>query len=212
MASHDLQEPLRKIQIFTDRLYEAEGGRGDSISRNYMDKIASSAGRMQQLTKDLLNLSVLEKQIDLGPVEVEKSIRMAIDVLDLKMKEKKATITIGDIPTVVGNERYLSQLFFNLIGNAIKFSAVAPEVRITAEKIEDRVRIKIVDNGIGMSEEGMTKIFEAFQRLNDTSEYEGSGLGLAICKRIMNIHNGSISVSSELGVGSTFTINLPAYD
>jgi two-component system, chemotaxis family, sensor kinase Cph1 len=210
MASHDLQEPLRKISLFASRMYEGNEEKMTTRSREYTEKIIESSDRLRQLTQDLLNLAVLDEEIRLEKTQPVKAITLAKEDLDLKIRDKNATIHIGDIPPVIGNERYLSQLFFNLIGNSLKFSSKPPVITITAEKRNELVIVEVSDNGIGMTPEGSKKIFDPFQRLNSKSSYEGSGIGLAICKKIMDIHHGSISVKSKIGEGSTFTLTLPA--
>jgi two-component system, chemotaxis family, sensor kinase Cph1 len=129
--------------------------------------------------------------------------------MEIKILEKNAVISVSDLPAVMGNREYLAQLFMNLLGNSIKFSKNTPLITITGLIKADKVLIYIRDNGIGMSEEHVDKIFFAFQRLHSRTEYEGSGIGLAICKRIVELHQGRISVESTLGEGTTFIVELP---
>ncbi len=124
--------------------------------------------------------------------------------------EKKAIIQCGTIPNVLGNKAYLSQLFTNLMSNSLKFSVLTPIINITGQRQGDKVIIQFKDNGIGMEQEYTESIFETFTRLNPKSQYEGSGIGLAICKKIIDLHKGKISVSSKLGEGTTFYIELLA--
>jgi chemotaxis family two-component system sensor kinase Cph1 len=211
MAAHDLQEPLRKVILFGGRLEDGmKTASVDAALLGYTQKIVHSSRRMQQLTRDLLNLAVLDKVVELHPVSPSLPIGSALEDLQAKIMEKHVAIDIGDIPSVSGNERYLQQLFFNLIGNSIKFSERPPVISIRGEQRGERVFIDIRDNGIGMSDENIPRIFEAFQRLNPKASFEGSGIGLAICKKIMDIHHGSISVRSKKGVGSVFTLEFPA--
>jgi two-component system, chemotaxis family, sensor kinase Cph1 len=210
MAAHDLQEPLRKISLYGGRLEEGMQTTTDPALQGYAQKMVHSSRRLQQLTRDLLNLAVLDQDVELQTVYPSMVIGAALEDLHLKILEKHATIEIGNIPPVPGNERYLRQLFFNLIGNALKFCERPPLVSIIGYRSDGRVFIDINDNGIGMNEENIARIFEPFQRLNLKTAYEGSGIGLAICKKIMDIHHGSIRVRSEKGVGSIFTLDFPA--
>jgi two-component system, chemotaxis family, sensor kinase Cph1 len=210
MAAHDLQEPLRKISLYGGRLEDGMEATTDPALRGYAQKMVHSSRRLQQLTRDLLNLGVLDQDVELQTVYPSMVVGAALEDLHLKILEKHATIEIGNIPPVPGNEGYLRQLFFNLIGNALKFCERPPFVSISGYRSDGRVFIDINDNGIGMNEENIAAIFEPFQRLNLKTAYEGSGIGLAICKRIMEIHHGFIRVRSEKGVGSIFTLDFPA--
>jgi len=210
IASHDLQEPLRKIKTFSSLLYEANTGKFTLESRELTEKIIHSAERMQGLVNDVLSLSILSELITLDPVEIKEVVSNALDDLEIKIQEKSASVHVGDIPPVLGNANYLTQLFLNLISNAIKFNLRKPVISISGEQRGNRVMIYIRDNGIGIGEKEITKIFEPFTRLNAKSDFEGSGLGLTICRKIVEIHKGSIRVSSNQEEGTTFTIELPA--
>jgi two-component system, chemotaxis family, sensor kinase Cph1 len=210
LASHDLQEPLRKISMFTSSLSENTQDSLDETNQTLINKIGSSATRLQTMIKDILNLSNIQSTIELRAVDPTISVRNALDELDLKVKELNAEVNVEQLPEVLGYNPYLEQLFVNLISNALKFSAPTPSVSITGEKKGDKVLIKLSDNGIGMNQEDTEKIFEAFRRLVPRNQYEGTGLGLAICKRIVDAHNGAISVLSSPGEGTTFTIELRA--
>jgi chemotaxis family two-component system sensor kinase Cph1 len=210
MAAHDLQEPLRKVVLYGGRLEEGMKTTTDATLLGFTQKIVHSSRRMQQLTKDLLNLAVLDKEVELQTVSPSRVIGAALEDLHRPILEKHARIEIGNIPPIPGNEQYLRQLFFNLIGNSLKFSDRPPVVSIYGYRSDGRVFIDINDNGIGMSNENISDIFEPFQRLNLKTAYEGSGIGLAICKKIMDIHHGFIRVRSEKGVGSIFTLDFPA--
>jgi chemotaxis family two-component system sensor kinase Cph1 len=209
MAAHDLQEPLRKIVLYGSRLEEGMKTLTDPKLLDYTQKMINSSRRMQQLTKDLLNLALLEKEIPLHATDPSRAISLALEELQTRIGEKHARIDIGPIPIVKGDDRYLQQLFLNLIGNALKFCDRPPVITIQGEERGGKSFIEIRDNGIGMSEEGSHKIFEPFQRLNNKAAYEGSGIGLAICKKIMSIHHGVIRVKSQKGVGSVFTLEFP---
>lgn len=211
-ASHDLQEPLRKISTFSSLLYTLNESKWDNKSKEYAEKIMHSSSRMKILINDVLSFSTITEDIELTTVDMHAVINDAVDNLEVAISEKKATITIKKLPAVKGNSAYLTQLFYNLISNAIKFTNKPPVVTITGEEKEGSVFIKVTDNGIGLQEEDYQKIFNAFQRLHGKSEYEGTGIGLAICKRIINVHKGQIDVSSQVGVGTSFTVQLQAAD
>lgn len=210
MAAHDLQEPLRKIVLYGSRLEEGMKAVADPKLLDYTQKMVNSSRRMQQLTRDLLNLALLEKEISLHRIDPSHAISLALEELQIKIGEKHARVEIGPIPFVQGDDRYLVQLFQNLIGNSLKFCVRPPAITIQGEERNGKVLIDIRDNGIGMSEEGSNKIFEPFQRLNNKAAYEGSGIGLAICRKIMDIHHGVIRVKSQKEVGSVFTLEFPA--
>ncbi len=209
MAAHDLQEPLRKIVLYGSRLEEGMKAVADPKLLDYTQKMVNSSRRLQQLTNDLLNLALLEKEIPLQPIDPSRAIGQALEELQTRIGGKHARIDIGPIPVLQGNERYLQQLFLNLISNSLKFCDRSPVITIQGEEKDGKVFIHIRDNGIGMSEEGRNRIFEPFQRLNNKAAYEGSGIGLAICKKIMDIHQGVILVESQKGVGSVFTLEFP---
>lgn len=209
VASHDLQEPLRKIGIYSSMLLSINEKQFDNESKDLSKKIMNAAERMQAMVNDTLTLSTITSQVEMSAVNLQEAIDHAMDDLEINIKEKGARINVGALPLVNGNEAYLSQLFLNLIGNAIKFSEKQPVIDITGEKKEGKVIITIADNGIGMNENNLDQIFKAFHRLNTRQQYQGSGIGLAICKKIIDVHQGKISVKSEVGIGTTFSIELP---
>ncbi len=209
IASHDLQEPLRKICSFGSLVQDGCSNVLDERGNELVEKIIRSASRMQTMTTDILNLSAYTDRINMTMVSVSEAARIAVSDLESKIIESGAGITIGTIPDVYGNLSYLSHLFLNLISNSIKFSDRQPVINIWGEAHDGMVSVYIEDNGIGIPEDGRQKIFQAFQKMHDKNEYEGSGLGLAICKRIVDIHRGHLSVSSVVGEGSTFIVELP---
>lgn len=210
VASHDLQEPLRKILLYSSMLYQRNESTMDTKSKDLLRKIESSSDRLKNMTKAILNLSVLKEQVAMEIIPLPEVVNLVIADLEQSIAEKKALITVGPLPSVAGNKIYLYQLFLNLIGNAIKFTEQSPSIVISAEDAKDKIVIHIADNGIGMNADDKEKIFAAFERLPTTSTFEGSGIGLAICKRIIEIHGGRIYVESQPGKGSVFTIELPA--
>ena len=209
IASHDLQEPLRKIRAFSSQVQDGYSNVLDEHGNELVEKIMKSASRMQAMTTDILNLSAYTDRINMSMISVTEAARIAITDLESKIAESGARITVGTIPDVYGNLSYLSHLFLNLISNSIKFSEKQPVINIWGEAHDGIVSIYIEDNGIGIEEDGHQKIFHAFQKMHGKNEYEGSGLGLAICKRIVDIHHGHLSVSSVVGEGSTFIVELP---
>ncbi|MFN8345169.1 MAG: ATP-binding protein [Spirosomataceae bacterium] len=210
VASHDLQEPLRKIRTFTSLLYKNNIDSFDTKNKEIAEKIVASTSRMQGMIQDVLTLSTINVNAELSEVDSNEAVAIALEDLEMKIAEKKAVIKVGELPKVIGNKEYLAQLFMNLISNAVKFSKNTPFITITGLLKDKKALIYIKDNGIGISEEHLERIFLAFQRLHSRAEYEGSGIGLAICKRIADIHNGKISVVSKVGEGTTFILELPA--
>jgi light-regulated signal transduction histidine kinase (bacteriophytochrome) len=165
---------------------------------------------MQGMIQDVLTLSTINVKADFSEIDTNQAVAIALEDMEMKIAEKKAVIKVGELPKVTGNKEYLAQLFMNLISNSVKFSKNTPFISISGALIEKRAVIYIKDNGIGISEEHLERIFFAFQRLHSKNEYEGSGIGLAICKRIVDIHDGKISAESKIGEGTTFIIELPA--
>lgn len=209
-ASHDMKEPLRKITMFTNILYTENAEKFDQRSRLNAQKIMASATRMQQLINDILILSTISGDTEMKPVDTTTVVRRAMEDLDLNIAELKAVVQVDPLPRVKGNEAYLAQMFYNLISNAIKFNKGQPFVTVTGELQGDRTVIRVTDNGIGIEEKNLQKIFEAFQRLHDKTQYEGTGIGLSIVKKIVDVHNGTIRVTSSPGRGTTFIIELQA--
>jgi PAS domain S-box-containing protein len=224
VASHDLQEPLRKIKTFSE--LSERNVQHPEILKRYLQKIGSSATRMTDLIKAVLNYSRLSRP-DEGPVSVDLNalIKHLITDLELYIEEKKAVVEAAPLPLVKGIPLQLSQLFLNLFTNALKFSERTPVITITASIINRKepvpqplqkeekpyVKICFADNGIGFNQEYAEKIFSIFQRLHPLDKYTGTGIGLALCKKIVENHGGAISVESKLGDGTTFFIYLP-YD
>jgi signal transduction histidine kinase/CheY-like chemotaxis protein len=221
VASHDLKEPLRKIQFFGSMI--AESGELNGKLATYMDKIIRSSNRMSQLISDLLSFARISEEVAFEDADINKIINDILVDLELSIDEKKATVVVEPIPHIHGVPSLLRQLFQNLISNALKFTKpdVPPRIHIRAEEVAPQgsggatgeessfCRIFIADNGIGFDEKYKDKIFTLFQRLHTREAYEGTGIGLTIAKKIVEKHNGEISVESQVGVGSTFAILLP---
>ncbi len=216
IASHDLQEPLRKIGIFASLLKDNLDDR--ELMQNYIEKISSSAQRMSNLIKEVLKYSMLSTEEMAVPTDLNFIIKTIVDDFEVTIKDKSAVINYPEMPLVKGIPIQLHQLFLNIISNALKFCQSKPVINISWEKIKlpgiqdmvkpvDFYRFKISDNGIGFSKEYNEKIFKMFQRLD--SSQQGNGIGLALCKKIVENHLGSISAQSEPGKGTTFTFELP---
>lgn len=210
IASHDLQEPLRKIRTFSSMLNKANEQAFDDRSKELAKKINSSTQRMQNMIHDVLTLSTINHDAELVNVSAEDAVNNAKEDLEVKILEKNAMVKCDPLPMVKGNLSFLSQLFANLINNAIKFCIDQPVINITGEQKGDKVFIYVQDNGIGMNKEDTENIFIAFRRLHSKTQFEGSGIGLAISKKIIDLHNGTIRAESEPGKGTTFIIELPA--
>ncbi|RJR40919.1 MAG: PAS domain S-box protein [Desulfobacteraceae bacterium] len=213
VASHDLSEPLRKIQTFGDLLKTRGVDRLREQERDYVSRMTGAASRMQELLDALLRYSRIETQArDFIPLRLEEIVQMVTADLEVSIKETGAQLEIGTLPMVNGDPYQWRQLLQNLIANAIKYhrSEVRPRIKILCEQNSGKCRILVEDNGIGFDEKYLHKIFEPFQRLHGKNEYPGTGIGLAICKKIVERHGGTITAKSTPGKGSTFIITLPA--
>ena len=219
IASHDLQEPLRKIVTFGDILVEGAGGILDAESRDCIDRMQKSAGMMRVLLDSLLRYSrVTTKQTSLKEVNMREPLEAALSNLEVAINEKNALVEVGEFPALKVDPVQMVQLFQNLIGNALKFCSEAnrPHIRIYAptlkrdhSDVKGHQQICVEDNGIGFDEMHLDKIFIPFQRLHGKIKYQGVGMGLAICKKIMDRHGGKIAAKSSIGKGSTFIISFP---
>lgn len=212
VASHDLQEPLRKIQTFCDMALKRCAPVMGNDARQYLDRAVSSAGRMRQLLNDLLQFSkVTASPEPFKAVDLRKIAREAADVFEAGPETPAPLIEIADMPDIEADEAQMLRLFQNLIGNALKFcSGKRPRVVICA-KLNGNVdcEIFVKDNGIGFDQQFAELIFKPFQRLHNRDVYGGTGMGLTICRKIVERHGGSIRVESESGKGATFIIRLP---
>lgn len=216
-SSHDLQEPLRKVQAFGDRLKSKYAEALDEEGQDYLNRMQSAAGRMQTLINDLLSFSrITTKAKPFEAVDLEKITREVLSDLEIKIEETGASIVIEDLPKFDADPTQMRQVMQNLIGNALKFHrpGEAPFIRIfgvvsDAGIPEDFCRFAVEDNGIGFEEKYADRIFTVFQRLHGRSEYEGSGIGLAICRKIIERHGGTITAQSAQDKGATFVITLP---
>lgn len=222
VASHDLQEPLRKIMIFGDML--AKSGTAGNGQERYIKKILDSSKRMQQFINDLLQFSrhhVNEK--DFAVISLTNIVREVVSDFEIPIQEVNATINMDELPEIEVIPGMVRQLFYNLIANALKFRKkdLSPSIHIYTETQErlpvtgesaDKIKyytIHIADNGIGFDEKYSEEIFGVFKRLHAYHEFEGTGIGLSICKKIVEKHNGIITAKGKIGQGAQFSIRLP---
>jgi len=211
IASHDLQEPLRAISGFTELLEKRYKGQIDERADKYINFIIDGTKQMNQVIFDLLEYSrVQTKAREFGLIDTGSSLSQALRNLQTSLKEKDAIVTSDLLPMLSADKIQITQLFQNLIGNALKFQkpGTVPQIHVAAEKQDDMWVFSVTDNGIGIDPQYTERIFRIFQRLHAKGEYEGTGIGLAICKRIVERHGGEITVRSEPGIGSTFSFTL----
>ena len=212
VASHDMQEPLRKIASYLQLLSQRYQGQLDADADEFIGYAVDGAKRMQALINDLLAFSrVGTKAKPFAPADCGLIVKTALADLQFSIEDAGARVDVGDLPMVMGDATQLSQLFRNLISNAIKFRRDEPPVvRVTSERSEAFWRFTVSDTGIGIAAEYFERIFVIFQRLHGRSQYAGTGIGLAICKKIVERHGGQIEVRSVEGEGSEFAFTLPA--
>jgi PAS domain S-box-containing protein len=235
VASHDLQEPLRKIQAFGDRLKVKCDVASLGEGREYLERMQNAAARMRRLIDDLLTFSrVISRTEPFAPVDLNKVTREVLSDLEVRIEKSGATVHVSELPTIEADPLHMRQLLQNLIGNALKFHepSAKPVVNITGRIVTGganatetavlRMRamrdktangrfceLTVQDNGIGFEEKYLDRIFAVFQRLHGKQEYEGTGIGLAVCRRIVDRHGGSITARSKPGEGATFVVMLP---
>ncbi len=220
IASHDLQEPVRKVKAFGDLLISKRASLFDDESRDYLKRMQNAASRMQVLIDSLLAYArVTRKAQSFAQVDLNKVVKEALSNLELQVKETKGVVEVDSLPAIVADRSQMTQLFQNLIGNALKFHREGdpPRVKIYSRMIKgDKVRpsgayeISVEDKGIGFDKKYLSRIFAPFERLHGRGEYEGVGMGLAICRKIVERHGGNITAKSTTGEGSTFIVILPA--
>ena len=219
VASHDLQEPLRKIQAFGDRLKNKCGESLAEDGRDYLARMQNAASRMQTLIHDLLALSrVATHPHPFEAVDLSAIVWDVLSDLESRIEQLGGRVEIGALPVVMADRSQMTHLLQNLIGNALKFHkpGYRPVVHVDAETIPGaglhtapQCRLTVEDNGIGFDEKYKERIFQVFQRLHGRNEYEGSGIGLAICRKIAERHGGSITAESSPGAGARFIVTLP---
>jgi PAS domain S-box-containing protein len=225
IASHDLQEPLRKIQIFSTRILEKTGDKFTPDITDYFHRIMDGAKRMQSLIQALLQYSRLNRSdVNFVPTDLNALVQEVRDSITETIEENKATLVISALPEVAVIPHQMSQVFSNVLLNSIKYKreGANPFITISTQLVEaDAIQlpgvrkpqrfwqISVADNGIGFDPAYAERIFEVFQRLHATSEYQGTGIGLAICRKIMQAHGGHITAQGKPGEGAVFNIYLP---
>lgn len=213
ISSHDLQEPLRKIQSFGDRLKTVDGENFSEKGKDYLERILNASARMQNLISDLLAFSRLSnKDQVLSKFDLNEIMESVLSDLEVNIEKTGTKINVEKLPTIDAEPTQIRQLFQNLISNAIKFRKEdeSPVINIYSKPSETKdktIDIFFEDNGIGFNEKYLDKIFNIFQRL-EGQKYEGSGMGLAICRKIALFHGGDLTAESEVGKGSTFIVTL----
>ena len=214
VTSHDLQEPLRMIRSYTQLLTKRYKGRLDGEADEFISFVEGAVDRMQQLITDLLSYSsVGRKGKEFGSVDCETCVARSLANLSIALEETGATVERSALPQIFGDSTQLTQLFQNLIGNALKYRAqVTPRIEVRAERQGREWLLAVSDNGVGIAPEHNERIFGMFQRLHGREEYPGTGIGLAICKKIVDQHGGRIWLESQPGQGSKFFFTLPAIE
>lgn len=226
VASHDLQEPLRKIQVFTDRLTSNANLELPAEVQAYIQKIGKASKRMQQLVNDLLRFSRhAHDEYDYEETDLNELLKEVLSDFEMEIQKKKVKISVSELPVIYAMPSMIRQLFQNIISNSIKFckTGCVPEIDISTEMVKGLsitginhkysehtfYNIYIRDNGIGFDSKFTEEIFEVFKRLHTYNEFEGTGIGLSICKKIVEKHKGFITAQSKINEGSTFIISLP---
>ena len=212
VSSHDLQEPLRKIQTFGNRLQSKHSHQLDERGLDYLIRMQNAAARMQTLIHDLLAFSRVSthaqpfKNVNLNTIVTE-----VISDLEIQMETVQGTFTLDTLPTIESDATQMRQLFQNLLSNALKFhrAEVPPVVNISSTQHNGVCTIYIKDNGIGFDEKYVDRIFNVFQRLHNRNDYEGTGVGLAVCRKIVERHHGTLTAKSQPNCGTTFIVTLP---
>lgn len=214
VASHDLQEPLRKIQAFGDLLKTRYADTLSEQGRDYLTRMQNAAGRMQLLINDLLSLSRAGTRRQMfASVDLNNVTNAVLSDLEIRIEQLGATVNVGSLPTIEADAVQLTQLIQNLVGNSLKFHKPneSPVVTVSSKVLleEGICELTIADNGIGFDEKYLDRIFQVFQRLHGRTEYEGTGVGLAVCRRIVERHGGTITAHSIQGEGAQFVVTLP---
>jgi PAS domain S-box-containing protein len=225
VASHDLQEPLRKIVVFGERLKEKCGEDLSTEGHDHLERMRKAAARMQILINDLLSFSrVTTKALPFAEVDLARTAQEVVSDLEGRIEMVKGRVELGSLPVIEAEPLQMRQLLQNLIGNALKFRRPEepPVVKVDARIVsgprpraesegpaEQLCELTVSDNGIGFDEKYLDRIFNVFQRLHTRNEYEGTGMGLAIARKIALYHGGDITARSKLGHGSAFTMTLP---
>ncbi len=215
IASHDLQEPMRKIAIFGGRLKEICKDKFDEKELFYLERMESATLRMQKFIDDLLEYArITTKSRPFQKIKLADVIHEVVSVFELELERLNAVVEIGDLPVLEADRTQMHQLFQNLFSNALKYrkSERVPNIKISSKKLKNgQFEIYVEDNGIGFDEQYLDRIFKPFERLHGRSAYEGSGMGLALCQKIARRHGGNLDAKSREGEGSVFIVTLPEF-
>jgi signal transduction histidine kinase len=212
IASHDLQEPLRKVTTFTQRVVTTEAEQLSERGRDYLDRANSAAARMQKLIEDLLTFSrVATHGRAFAPVDLARLTAEVLEDLETAVEQSGAAVLVGALPTIYADELQMRQLIQNLLTNALKFrrEATTPEIAIDGLVRDGTAEITVSDNGIGFDPQYSDRIFRVFERLHGRSEYDGTGIGLALCRKIAERHGGTVIAHGVPQGGATFTVVVP---
>ncbi|RYY90884.1 MAG: PAS domain-containing sensor histidine kinase [Chitinophagaceae bacterium] len=213
VASHDLQEPVRKVMFYSDYLVNHYSDRIDEKGKSYLGLMQSAAQRMRALIHDILSLSQIDRaRTKMDELDMNVVLAETLQDLEMAISEKGAQVHFGTLPPVWGDAGMMHQLFANIIGNSIKYArpGVAPVVTVRSHVSETETQLSFSDNGIGFQEKYLPQLFALFQRLQTGAQYEGTGIGLAICRKIMDVHGGRIWAQSTEGEGATFFVSFPS--
>jgi PAS domain S-box-containing protein len=215
VVSHDLQAPLRRVQVFAERADRLVGTRAEAEVSDYLRRIRSTAASLQGLVRDLFSYTKVESlDLETREVDLDGLLASVMDELEEEIAGSGGRVLVASLPAVEGDEEQLRQLFLNLIGNGLKFRRPGVPVLVGVNAVAAAegapfVTVTVTDNGTGFDNAHAKRIFRIFERVHDPAEYPGTGIGLAICRRIVERHGGAIRASGDPGKGSTFTVELP---
>jgi light-regulated signal transduction histidine kinase (bacteriophytochrome) len=211
ITSHDLQEPLRSLMNCSHLIAEEHAGKLGDEGNRCIEFISDSANRMSELVKGLLEYSLLGKDSTMAHIDCNHIAGEVMSGLSGMIRERKANVSIQDLPSINGYKKELSLLFRHLVHNAIKFQKkdIPAEIKISAQQLQNEWIFSVADNGIGIPEKDREKVFVIFKRLHNRKDYDGTGIGLAYCKKIVELHGGKIWVESNKDVGSIFIFTIP---
>lgn len=218
VASHDLQEPLRKVQAFGGRLSQTCQDGFSEKGQDYLARMLSAAARAQALINDLLSFSrVTTRAKPFAPTDLAQIMAGVLSDLEVRIDQTRATVEVDPLPTIDADSTQMRQVFQNLLSNALKFHKpdVPPQIQVSVQRYSKAgksfCKLQVIDNGIGFDVKYCDRIFQPFQRLHGRKTYEGSGIGLAICRKVIRRHGGTLTAESQPGEGSIFIATLPVH-